>query len=179
MSLKGSLESINLADIMQLVSNSKQSGRFVLTTDTGKKGFIYIKNGEIVHSEVDNFVGEDAVFTLISWGKGEFIFEDGNFTVNTSISRSVTSLLMEAARRIDEWKLLRKKIGSIDSIPTFNEIDRQERRKISLSTMEWLVISKIDGSKSISDISNDTGINIYDTSRIIFGMIASNLLTLK
>ena len=86
---------------------------------------------------------------------------------------------MGAARRIDEWKLLRKKIGSIESIPTFNDIDRAERRKISLSTLEWMVISKIDGAKSIVEISNETGINIYDTSRIIFGMIASNLLTLK
>ena len=179
MSLKGSLESINLADIMQLVSNSKQSGRFVLSNESGKSGYIYIKSGEIVHSEIDNFVGEDAVFTLISWGKGEFVFEDGEFNVNTSITRSVTSLLMEAARRIDEWKLLRKKIGSIESIPTFNDIDRAERRKISLSTLEWMVISKIDGAKSIVEISNETGINIYDTSRIIFGMIASNLLTLK
>jgi hypothetical protein len=179
MSLKGSLESINLADIMQLVSNSKQSGRFILTSDSGKKGYIYISNGEIVHSEVDNFSGEDAVFTMISWDKGEFLFEDGNFTVKTSITRSVTSLLMEAARRIDEWKLLRKKIGSIDSIPIFNNIDRQERRKISLSTLEWMVIAKIDGQKSIAEISEETGINIYDTSRIIFGMIASNLLTLQ
>ena len=164
---------------MQLVSNSKQSGRFVLSTDTGKTGHIYISTGEIVNAEVDNFMGEDAVFTLISWGKGEFLFEEGDFNVNTTITRSVTSLLMEAARRIDEWKLLRKKIGSIDSIPTFNDIDRQERRKISLSTLEWMVISKIDGKKSIAQISNETGINIYDTSRIIFGMIASNLLTLQ
>ncbi len=85
---------------------------------------------------------------------------------------------MEAARRIDEWKLLRKKIGSIDAIPQFNEIDRQERRKISLSTLEWLVISKIDGKQSIAQISENAGINIYDTARIIFGMIASGLLKL-
>lgn len=181
MSLKGSLESINLADIMQLVSNSKQSGRFELTKDNDEnnKGYIVLKRGDIVHAEVDNFVGEDAVFTLISWGKGEFVFNEGHFEVDTTITRSVTSLLMEAARRIDEWKLLRKKIGSIDAIPEFNEIDRKERRKISLSTMEWLVISKIDGQKSIFEISNTAGINIYDTSRIIFGMIASGLLKLK
>lgn len=179
MSLKGSLDSVNLADIMQLVSNSRQSGRFVLTKDTGGTGYIIIKKGEIIHSEVDNFIGEDAVFTLISWGNGDFVFETGEFEANQTISRSVTSLLMEAARRIDEWKLLRKKIGSIDNIPEFNDIDRNERRKISLSTLEWLVISKIDGKKSIQQISEDAGINIYDSSRIIFGMIASGLLKLK
>lgn len=179
MSLKGSLESINLADIMQLVSNSRQSGRFELTKDDDKKGYIVIKRGDIVHAEVDNFVGEDAVFTLISWGKGEFAFVEGDFQAESTISRSVTSLLMEAARRIDEWKLLRKKIGSIDAVPEFNEIDRKERRKISLSTLEWLVISKIDGKQSIAEISNDAGINIYDTSRIIFGMITSGLLRLR
>ncbi|MEN8152516.1 MAG: DUF4388 domain-containing protein [Acidobacteriota bacterium] len=178
MSLKGSLDSINLADIMQLVSNSRQSGRFVLEKDTGEKGYIYIKEGAISHSEVGNFKGEDAVFTLISWGKGDFVFEEQNFDVEVSITKSITSLLMDSARRIDEWKLLRKKIGSIDSVPSFSEIDKGERRKISLSTLEWLVISNIDGRRSISEISNESGINIFDTSRIIFGMITSGLLKL-
>ena len=50
MSLKGSLSSINLADIIQLVSNSKQTGRFVLSRSSGQKGAIYLKNGEIVHA---------------------------------------------------------------------------------------------------------------------------------
>ena len=179
MSLKGSLQSINLADIMQLVSNSRQSGRFVLTKNTGEQGYIYIRTGEIVHAEVEHFAGEDAVFTLISWGDGDFLFEEQEFDVPTTISRSVTSLLMEAARRIDEWKLLRKKIGSIAAMPSFSQIDREERRKISLSTLEWMVVAKIDGTKSISQISNETGINIFDTSRIIFGMLASKLLVLK
>jgi hypothetical protein len=179
MSLSGSLTSINLADIIQLVSNSKQTGRFVLTRNTGQKGAIYLKGGEIVHAEVEEFKGEDAMFTLISWSEGEFVFEEGTFETRTSIQRPITSLLMEAARRIDEWKLLRKKIGSIDAIPEFNDIDRQERRKISLSTLEWVIIAKIDGKKSINQISKECGVNIYDTSRIIYGMITSELIRLK
>lgn len=163
---------------MQLVSNSRQSGRFVLTKDTGTTGYIIIKNGEIIHSKVDNFRGEDALFTLIAWGNGEFVFEEGHFEEETTVTRSVTSLLMEAARRIDEWKLLRKKIGSIDAVPTFNEINKNERRKISLSTLEWIVIAKIDGKLTIDQISKASGINIYDTARIIFGMITSGLLKL-
>ncbi|MCK4762367.1 MAG: DUF4388 domain-containing protein [Candidatus Aminicenantes bacterium] len=178
MSLKGSLESVNLADVMQLVSNSRQSGRFVLTRGSGDSGYIIIKDGELVHAQVGNFMGEDALFTLIAWGKGEFVFEEGPFAEQTTITRSITSLLMESARRIDEWKLLRKKIGSIDAKPAFNDIDKAERRKISLSTLEWLVIAKIDGRATIDEISKASGINIYDTARIIFGMITSGLLRL-
>ncbi len=180
MSLKGSLSSINLADIIQLVSNSKQTGRFVLSRSSGQKGAIYLKTGEIVHAEVDEYKGEDAIFTVISWDDGEFVFEEGAFdTAGTSVIRPITSLLMEAARRIDEWKLLRKKIGSINAIPEFSDIDRQERRKISLSTMEWVIIAKIDGKKSIDQISRECGVNIYDTSRIIYGMVTSDLIKLK
>lgn len=178
MSLKGSLESINLADIMQLVSNSRQSGKFVLRKSDGTEGYIIVDYGEIIHAEVGNYIGEDAVFTLISWGKGDFEFQEGSNKVERTITRSVTSLLMEAARRIDEWKLLRRKIGSIESVPQFNEINKKERRKISLSTLEWLVISKIDGVRTIEEISNETGINIFDSSRIIFGMLTSDLLKL-
>jgi hypothetical protein len=180
MSLKGSLSSINLADIIQLVSNSKQTGRFILSRSNGQRAAIYLKAGEIVHAEADEFKGEDAIFTVISWDDGEFAFEEGNFdAAGTSVIRPITSLLMEAARRIDEWKLLRKKIGSIDAIPEFSSIDRQERRKISLSTMEWLIIAKIDGKKSINQISKECGVNIYDTSRIIYGMVTSDLIKLK
>lgn len=179
MSLRGSLSSINLADIIQLVSNSRQTGRFALTRENGQNGYIYLKNGEILHAEVEEFRGEDAIFTLISWSEGEFQFEEGAFPMQTTVQRPITSLLMEAARRIDEWKLLRKKIGSIDAIPEFVEIDRQERRKISLSTLEWLIISKIDGKKSINAISRESGINIYDTARIIFGLITSGLIRLR
>lgn len=179
MSLKGSLSSINLADIIQLVSNSRQTGRFAITRANGQKGAIYLKAGEIVHAEADEFKGEDAIFTLISWDNGEFVFEDGVSETESSVIRPITSLLMEAARRIDEWKLLRKKIGSIDAIPEFSAIDRQERRKISLSTLEWVVIAKIDGKKSINQISKECGVNIYDTSRIIYGMVTSDLIKLK
>jgi hypothetical protein len=179
MSLKGSLESVNLADIMQLVSNSRQNGRFILTRPNGEQGYIYVLNGDIVHSEIGKYVGEDAIFTLIAWGKGNFEFQEGTYSVDKTISRSVTSLLMESARRIDEWKLLRRKIGSIDSTPEFNRINKSERRKISLSTIEWIIISKVDGKNSIAGISQETGINIFDTSRIIFGLLTSDLLKLK
>jgi len=179
MGLQGSLDSINLADIMQLVSNSRQSGRFVLSKGVDQKGYIYITSGEINHAEIGNYIGEDAVFTLIAWSNGEFVFEEGMFDVKQSITRSVTSLLMEAARRIDEWNVLRRKIGSIDAVPTFNDVDKKERRKISLTTLEWVIIAKIDGQKTIEEISNDAGINIYDTSRILFGMISAKLLKLR
>jgi hypothetical protein len=179
MSLKGSLTSINLADIIQLVSNSKQTGRFVLTRSNGQVGYIYLRAGDIIHAEIEEFKGEDAIFTLISWSDGDFEIQEGNYDVPVTVQRPITSLMMEAARRIDEWKLLRKKIGSIDAIPEFNEIDKQERRKISLSTLEWMIISKINGQKSINVISRESGINIFDTSRIIFGMITSGLIRLK
>jgi hypothetical protein len=179
MSLKGSLTSINLADIIQLVSNSNQTGRFILTRTNGQQGMIYLKKGEIIHAEAESFKGEDAIFTLIAWDEGEFVFEEGTADVPTSIQRPITSLLMESARRIDEWKLLRKKIGSIDAVPEFNDIDRQERRKISLSTMEWVIIAKIDGKKNINQISKECAVNIFDTARIIYGMVTSDLIKLK
>ena len=179
MSLKGSLSSINLADIMQLVANSRQTGRFVLASRSGHVGEIYFADGDILHAAVDGYMGEDAVFTLISWAEGDFEFQEGSFQAERTVHTSVTSLLMESARRIDEWKLLRKKIGSVDSVPEFNEINRAERRKISLSTLEWVVISKIDGNKSVEQVSRESGVNIYDTARMIYGMIASGLLRLK
>jgi hypothetical protein len=52
---------------------------------------------------------------------------------------------MEAARRLDEWRVLSKKVPSVDMVPEFVVQDSREGQ-INLNTSEWLILSKIDGS---------------------------------
>ena len=56
---------------------------------------------------------------------------------------------MEAARRLDEWRVLSKKIPSVELVPEFVILENREGQ-INLNTMEWLLLSKIDGQRSSS-----------------------------
>jgi hypothetical protein len=42
-----------------------------------------------------------------------------------------------------------------------------------------VIIAKIDGKKNINQISKDCSVNIFDTARIIYGMVTSDLIKLK
>ena len=118
MAFQGSLRELPLPDIIQLVAVSGKTGVFTLKNgaETGK---IFLRKGQIVHAAVSTLVGEHAVYELARWQQGEFLFTPGTESEVESIDKSNTNLLMEAARQIDEWKILSKKIGSTRMVPVF------------------------------------------------------------
>src|SRR5262245_25689482 len=118
MAFQGSLAELHLPDIIQLVSVSGKTGVFQLT-DGMLRGQIYLHDGKIVHAQLDETSGEEAVYALAIWRQGEFRFDPGVNTEHRTITKSNTNLLMEAARRLDEWRVLSKKIPSIDLVPEF------------------------------------------------------------
>jgi hypothetical protein len=177
MAFQGSLAELHLPDIIQLISVSGKSGVFALT-DGPREGRIYLNEGQIVHAESEEITGEDAVYTLATWRQGEFKFEPGAPTETRTISKSNTNLLMEAARRLDEWRVLSKKIPSIELIPEF-VIQSDRQGQINLNTSEWLVLSKIDGNRSVKQLAAAAGLSVFDAAKLLYGLVATGLLRLK
>jgi hypothetical protein len=177
MAFQGSLAELHLPDIIQLISVSGKSGVFHLT-DGALKGQIYLNEGKIVHAQLEDVSGEEAVYALASWSRGDFKFEPGAGTEIRTISKSNTNLLMEAARRLDEWRVLSKKIPSTDMVPEFVVQDNREGQ-INLNTSEWLILSKIDGSRSIKAIAVASGLSVFDAAKILYGLVATGLIRLR
>ena len=101
MSFQGSIQELPVPDIIQLVSVSGKTGMFMLVRGP-ERGYIFLKNGRIVHAELGSLSGEEAVYALAIWNQGDFKFEPGAASEIKTISKSNTNLLMEAARRLDE-----------------------------------------------------------------------------
>ena len=177
MSFQGSLAELPLPDVVQLVSSSGKTGCFHLT-DADIKGQIYIHEGRIVHAQVEDLSGEEAVYQLAIWSRGEFFFETGATVAANTITKTNTNLLMEAARRLDEWRVLQKKVPSMDLVPEF-VIPEGREGQINLNTSEWLILSKIDGRRSIKAIANASSHSTFEACKILYGLIATNLIRLK
>jgi uncharacterized protein DUF4388 len=177
MAFQGSLTELHLPDIIQLISVSGKTGVFHLT-DGPLKGQIYLHDGKIVHAQLEDAVGEEAVYTLAIWSQGDFKFEPGAATELRTISKSNTNLLMEAARRLDEWRVLSKKIPSVDMVPEF-VVQESREGQINLNTSEWMILSKIDGQRSIKTIAGTGRLSVFDVSKILYGLIATGLIRLR
>jgi len=72
----------------------------MLVRSGNDQGWIYFKNGEIVHAETNGLQGEDALYRVLSWELG--VFEcDQVSAASQTIRENWDYLLMESLRRRD------------------------------------------------------------------------------
>ena len=177
MAFQGSLKELPLPDIIQLVSVSGKTGVFSLKREGDESGEIYLRGGQIVHAYVGDLLGEEAVYELAIWPEGEFVFTQGTETGQTTIQKSNTNLLMEAARRIDEWQVLSKKIPSTRLVPIFTNL--AATTSVSLTPQEWSLICKIDERRSIEEIAIGLASSPFEVCKLLYGLITSGLVSLR
>jgi hypothetical protein len=176
MSLQGSLSELPLPDVIQLVSVSGKTGAFEIQgiEATGK---IYLRDGQIVDASVGRLRGDSAVYEMAIWSQGTFSFNPGEECSQVTIHVSNASLMMESARRLDEWRVLSRKIPSLDLVPYFTPRD-QGTDQVTLSPQEWILVTRIDGEHSIEEIADQLKWAPFDVSKLLFGMITTGLVAL-
>ncbi len=117
---------------------------------------------------------EEAVYYLLGWTHGTFTFEAAP-RVDASdilVSISADSLLLEGARRVDEWTLFAKKIPSLDLI---FEIDmpRLASREVPLSSSQERLLPFLDGTQDVNTVIERSGIGEFEVGKAIFGLLTA------
>ncbi len=176
MAFQGSLEELPLPDVIQLVAASGKTGKFSVKSRLGR-GDIYLRDGQIVHATTTRLGGEEAFYELATWDEGDFVFTPGDESLDETINKSNTNLLMQAAQRIDEWKVLVTRVPSTRVIPVFTPDGGSTN--VSLTPGEWGVIRRIDEARSIEEIAKLMNKSAFEVSKTIFGLITSGLVDLR
>ncbi len=177
MALQGSLHDLALPDVIQLVSVAGKTGVFTLSGE-GVEGKIYLRSGQVIDAQVGSLRGENALYEMAMWRSGGFIFTPGIEPDQPTISRSNTSLMMEAARRHDEWRVLQRRIPSLEAVPYF--LPRDPRHdQITLSPVEWQVVTSIDGQRNVTQLEAVTGLPVFDVCKVLYGLTTSGLIALR
>src|SRR5688500_8796794 len=84
---------------------------------------------------------------------------------------------MEAARRIDEWQVLSKRIPSTRLVPVFT--NQAATTSVSLTPQEWGLICKVDERRSIEEIAVGLDMSAFEVCKLLYGLITSGLVGLK
>jgi len=177
--LSGSIREFSLLEIVQFLSGSRKTGNLRLDNDA-VVGSVFFVDGTIFHASVELVVGEEAFFELMRWREGHFVFEPDVATDEKTVRQSSTNLLLEGARREDEWSVLSEHIPDIGMVPEFLLPDDAETGKqITLNTSEWVVLSKIDGMRTVREVAEAASISEFHTCRLIYPLIANNLIRLR
>ena len=177
MTFKGSLTELSLADLIQLMGVSGKTGVLHITIGS-HRGDIHLLDGQIVDARFGDVGGEEAVYALAMATRGHFEFEPGPAAERRTVTRSNNALLLEAARRLDEWRLVSREIPSTDVIPEFVPRLAQDG-PISLSPAEWRVLSKVDGHRSVRGVAAAARLPTLDTAKILCGLVSAQLVRMK
>jgi len=114
--LEGNLQMMSLASIIQI--NCEERNQALLTLNhLGEGGTIFFKNGEMVHAETGDLVGDEAIYSLLSWEEGTFKVKMGVEPSLKTIDKNWSGLLLEGMRRIDE--------STADWSPDWEEVSPQ------------------------------------------------------
>lgn len=159
-----------------MVSVSGKTGVFSVVRHD-EVGKIYLRDGQIVDAAVNALRGDNAVYEMAIWSEGEFSFNPGEDCETVTIHLSNANLMMEAARRLDEWRVLSRKIPSLDLIPFFTSRDQSDQ--VTLSPHEWILVTRIDDEHTIEEIGEQLHWSAFDVSKLLFGMITSGLVALR
>ena len=176
MELSGSLKEFGLAGLLQVVENERKTG-LLKVVDGEKSGSIFVEEGKIVHTSLGELSGEEAFYRLALWEEGEFSFHTGEAPAEQTIFRSNRTILLEAACRIDEWRRLTKRIPSTDVVPVIGS--PKETGRVHLNTMEWKVLSKINGSRSVREIAELSGVTEHHAMKVIYDLLEAKVVTLR
>jgi hypothetical protein len=179
--LQGSIRQFTLADIVQFLSTSKKTGKLgLLQGESGRAGAIYFDAGALVHAEAAGKEGEEAFFELMRWTDGGFAFLPGVTAPRATVRQNSAILLLEGARRSDEWGMLSEEIPDTKLVPEFVLPDESRTgQQITLNTSEWMVLAKVDGKRSLSEIARESGLSEFQICRLLYPLITNKLIRLR
>ncbi len=125
---------------------------------------------------------ENVIFELMSWREGFFSFEEcsvSDVPVDARIRISTESLLMEGARRIDEWSRIADKVPSLGAVPMLAPVEGERASVLDLLPHEWEVLMMIDGARDLRGIAGALGSSEFDIARIAYGLVSTGVVALK
>ena len=103
-SLSGSLAHHDLPGVIQMLGQARQTG--ALHINAGEiDALMFFDAGEITHAESGNYFGDEAVIHIIKsvhGGDGVYKFVYGTTSLQRTVLRSATDLMLDAMREFDE-----------------------------------------------------------------------------
>jgi len=121
---------------------------------------------------------EEIIYSLFAWGDGEFQFIEGEKPPEKAPLTEINTMtvMMEGARRFDEWSKIRDALPSADTIMKICPVPTVGGGEISLSGDEVEMFVLIDGRRRVDEIMKQYLRGEYVASRSLYKLIAAGLI---
>jgi tetratricopeptide (TPR) repeat protein len=129
---------------------------------------------------LENFLANcirECIYDIFKWDRGEcrFIEEEIDQRSDIVIPLNTENLILEGARRIDEWSNISGKVPSRHSIFKLSAV-AQDGQRLNLKPREWEILSLIDGKRSVKEVNDVATGDLFSTSKLIYGLVVMGVI---
>lgn len=139
-----------------------------------KLGEILISRGFMAEQDLHRYIRmqiEEAIYHLFTWSRGNFFFEaDERAEADITVSINPETLLLEAARRVDEWSQIEKKIPSLDLVFEI-DVARLTASDAQITTEQRRLVPLFDGARTVQEVVDESRLDEFDVGRALYGLI--------
>lgn len=148
-----------------------------------------VQLGYMEQGQVDELVThqiEEEIYDIFGWEAAQFEFIEGPPPKDLFIDQltgkgsnlPISHLIMEAARRVDEWERLRQQVPSFREIyvaePTV--LEAVQGGKMEIDVIEQRVLMMIDGSRDVDDLIRDTYLFRFEVLQALAAFLQSSMI---
>lgn len=119
---------------------------------------------------------EESIFDTFLWSVGSFEFHDGAGSHQKSmlLSLDVIGIVLEGARRQDDWKRIRKVVKGGDAI--LSPIPEAIAERLPLASDDAYVLARLDGIKRVDQLVIEIRMPEYKVNRLLFDLYEKGLV---
>jgi hypothetical protein len=142
-------------------------------------GRILINRQLVTEAEIRRIVQlkvEESIFDTFLWNVGSFEFHDGAASHQKSmlLSLDVTGIVLEGARRLDDWKRIRKAIKGGDAV--LSAISEAIAERLPLAPEDADILARLDGFKRVDQLVIEMRMPEYKINKLLFDLHEKGLV---
>jgi hypothetical protein len=151
----------------------------LMQNEGGRFGQLAVQEKVLTETQVRDFLKvqvSEIVYDILVWNTGTFAFAR-EMTLPphaVTISIDLANLIMEGARRIEEWEQCVKLLP--DQSIIFRVVATPRDEKITLSVDEWKILFLINGQRTLEELCHDAEDDPFQVYRLVYGLVANNLI---
>jgi hypothetical protein len=188
-SLQGTLDTLSLPELCELLSGTNKTGALHVRAEAGQ-GVLWFTGGKVCAGEAGGQTGppppgaggdllerlHDVCFELFRFTEGSFEFEaDRRPSWPADRGVEVTGLLAETDRRMAEWREIISVIPSIEARPRLVP-EPPSGGPITLDAAQWRVVTGIDGRRRVSALIRVLDGGEFTVCKVLRSLVQAGLV---
>ena len=145
----------------------------------GRFGQLAVQEGVLTDTQLRDFLKvqvSEIVYDCFAWTSGVFAFASDLALPAHAVTISIDlgNLIMEGARRIEEWEQCLRLLP--DRSTVFRVVVTPKDEKITLTADEWRILFLINGLRTLEELCHDAEDEPFDVYRVVYGLYANRLI---